>query len=238
MSIMESTAQNIPKTNYNLSTHILSNMMLYVISSNKAIRRSHLMNMKRLFDTYDPKAYEKDYEKKEMVSFIQKGLEARLHYNLTDPQMILYQIRGHITDTDSVDNYGQLNTSEIQWINQMVSNTIDQAFIFGDVDNMIDICTRLKTTSNISEKAKIVEEYKAQVVKSQNAFRQNKNEADEDEMFSLEDGVFETRIKETYDEVTSPSRKLVLGNQALNELFGGGLEEGRVYTVFGLPGVA
>ena len=55
-------------------------------------------------------------------------------------------------------------------------------------------------------------------------------------MFSLEEGIFETRVRETYDEVANPSRKLMMGNQALNELFGGGLEEGRVYTLFGLPG--
>lgn len=238
MSVMERTTQNIPKVDYNLSKHVLNMMMLYVISANKAIRRSHLMNLARLMSTYDPKAYEKDYEKKEMVEFIMKGLDARIHMNLTDPQTILYQIRGHITDVeaDRIDKYAELTTSEVQWLNQMVSNTIDQAFIFGDVDHMIDICTRFKTTTDITEKARIVDEYKEQVVKSQNEFRRNKNEADEDEMFSLESGVFETRIQETYAEVTNPSRKLMLGNQALNELFGGGLEEGRVYTIFGLPG--
>lgn len=221
---------------FNLSKHILSMMMLYVISGNKSIKRSHLMNMSRLINTYDPKAYEKDYEKTQMIDFIKRGIDARLNHNLTDPQLILYQIKGHITEDDSIDNYDELGTSDIQWLNQMVSNTIDQAYIFQDVDSMLDICTRFKTTSNISEKAKIVDEYKAQVTKSQNEFRRNKNEVEEDEMFSLEEGVFEHRIKETYDEVTSPSRKLMLGNQALNELFGGGLEEGRVYTLFGLPG--
>ena len=226
------------QVDYNLSKHILSMMMLYVLSKNKSIKRSHLINLSRLINSYDTKAYEKDYEKAQMIEFIRRGIEARLQFNLTDPQLILYQIKGHITDEDNIDDYDELGTSDIQWLNQMVSNTIDQAYIFQDVDSMIDICTRFKTTNNISEKAKIVEEYKAQVVKSQNEFRRNKNEVEEDEMFSLEEGIFEHRIKETYDEVTSPSRKLVLGNQALNELFGGGLEEGRVYTVFGLPGVA
>ena len=236
MALMESTTREIKLIDYNLSKHILSMMMLYVISSNKAIRRSHLMNMNILMTTYDPKAYEKDSEKVEMIDFIRKGLDARLNHNLTDPQLILYQIKGHITENDSVDNYGELNTSDIQWLNQMVSNTIDQAFVFQDIDNMIDICTRFKTTSNISEKSKIVEEYKNQVVRSQNVFRKNKNEVEEDEMFSLEEGTFENRIRETYNEITNPSRKLMMGNQALNELFGGGLEEGRVYTLFGLPG--
>lgn len=236
MSLMESTARQVNLVNYNLSKHILGMMMMYVISSNKSIRRSHLMNMMNLFNTYDPKAYESDNEKKEMIDFVKKGLDARLTHNLTDPQLILYQIKGHITDTDSIDNYEQLGTSDIQWLNQMVSNTIDQAFVYKDIDNMVNICTAFKTTSNPAERAKLVEEYKEQVTKSQNVFRKNKNEVEEDEMFSLEEGIFETRVRETYDEVANPSRKLMMGNQALNELFGGGLEEGRVYTLFGLPG--
>lgn len=236
MSLMESTARQVNLVNYNLSKHILGMMMMYVISSNKSIRRSHLMNMMNLFNTYDPKAYEGDNEKKEMIDFIKKGLDARLTHNLTDPQLILYQIKGHITDTDSIDNYEQLGTSDIQWLNQMVSNTIDQAFVYKDIDNMVNICTAFKTTSNPAERARLVEEYKEQVTKSQNVFRKNKNEVEEDEMFSLEEGIFETRVRETYDEVANPSRKLMMGNQALNELFGGGLEEGRVYTLFGLPG--
>ncbi len=236
MSLMESTARQVNLVNYNLSKHILGMMMMYVISANKSIRRSHLMNMMNLFKTYDPKAYEGDNEKKEMIDFIKKGLDARLTHNLTDPQLILYQIKGHITDTDSIDNYEQLGTSDIQWLNQMVSNTIDQAFVYKDIDNMVNICTAFKTTSNPAERAKLVEEYKEQVTKSQNVFRKNKNEVEEDEMFSLEEGIFETRVRETYDEVANPSRKLMMGNQALNELFGGGLEEGRVYTLFGLPG--
>ena len=219
---MESQVREIKLIDYNLSKHILSMMMLYVLSANKAIRRSHLMNLNTLISTYDPKAYEKDQDRVIMIDFIKKGVDARLNHNLTDPQLILYQIKGHITENDSVDNYGELGTSDIQWLNQMISNTIDQAFVYKDIDNMIDICTRFKTTTNISEKAKIVEQYKDQVTKSQNVFRKNKNEVEEDEMFSLEEGIFETRIKETYDEIANPSRKLLMGNQALNELFGGG----------------
>ena len=235
---MESTVKDIKLIDYNISKRILSMMMMYVLSSNKAIRRSHLMNMNTLISTYDPKAYSNDIERKDMIEFISKGLEARLQYNLTDPQLILYQIKGHITENDSADNYGELGASDILWLNKMVSDTIDQAFVYQDIDNMIDICTQFKTTANITERAALVERYKDQVTKSQNIFRKNKNEVEEDEMFSLEDDIFENRIRETYEEIANPSRKLMMGNQALNELFGGGLEEGRVYTVFGLPGVA
>ena len=236
MSLMESAVRNVEYVDYNLSKTILGYMMLYVLSDNRSIKRSHLVNMNNLLSTYNPKCYEKDQEASEMIEFIRRGLDARLEHNLTDPQLILYHIKRNISDADSVHNYETISTSTIQWLNQMVSSTLDQAYVFNDMDRMVDICTRFKTTNDLSEKAKLVEDYKEQVARSQNAFRKNKNEAEEDEMFSLEEGTFENSIRDTYNAVCNPSRKLLMGNQALNELFGGGLEEGRVYCLFGLPG--
>ena len=41
---------------------------------------------------------------------------------------------------------------------------------------------------------------------------------------------------DTYNTLNSPRRKLVTGMQGMNELLGGGFENGRCYVYFGLPG--
>ena len=41
---------------------------------------------------------------------------------------------------------------------------------------------------------------------------------------------------DTYNTLSSPRRKLVTGMQGMNELLGGGFENGRCYVYFGLPG--
>ena len=55
-------------------------------------------------------------------------------------------------------------------------------------------------------------------------------------MFSLRDGYFENIMYDTYNSLSSPRRKLITGMQGMNELIGGGFENGRCYVYFGLPG--
>ena len=227
---------DLQMTNYHISKTILQMFVLYILSGNKSIRRSHLMNLSTLINSYDPNGYKNDPEKQEMIGFVQRGLDARLNHNLSDPQLILFHINGNISDNDDISNYRELAASDIQWLNQMVSDTIAQAHIFHETDRMIDICTRFQTAAPGAEKARIAKEFETEVSEIQNTFRRNKNESAEDEIFSLQDDIFEERMRESYNELANPSRKLMLGNQALNELFGGGLEETRVYTLLGLPG--
>ena len=227
---------DLQMTDYHISKTILQMFTLYILSSNKSIRRSHLMNLSTLINSYDPNGYKNDPERLQMIGFIQRGLDARLNHNLNDPQLILYHINGSITDDDDISNYRELSASDIQWLNQMISDTINQAHIFHETDRMIEICTRFQTAAPGAEKAKIAKEFEAEVANIQNTFRKNKNESAEDEIFSLQPEIYEERMRESYSELANPSRKLSLGNQALNELFGGGLEETRVYTLLGLPG--
>lgn len=223
-------------TDYHLSKTILGMLTLYVLSSNKSVRRSHLMNLSTLINTYDPNSYKSDQEKVDMIEFIKRGLDARLNYNLTDPQLILYHINGNITDDDDISNYRELGSADIDWLNKMISETIKQAHVFHETDRMIDICTKFQMAKPGAEKADMAKIFEREVADVQNSFRRCKNESAEDEMFSLQPEIFEDRMRETYNELANPSRKLSLGNQALNELFGGGLEETRVYTLLGLPG--
>lgn len=228
--------RDLVPTDYHISKNIISMMVSYVLSGNKSIRRSHLMNLSTLINTYNPDAYKNDQEVVEMINFIKRGLEARLVYNLTDPQLILYQINGSITDDDDVSNYRELPSSDIDWLNKMVSETLNMAHVYQETEYMMDICTRFQNSRPGSDKATIAKEFQQEVNAIQNSFRRNKNESAEDVLFSLQPEIFEPVMRDSYNELTNPSRKLSLGNQALNELFGGGLEETRVYTILGLPG--
>ena len=240
-NVMETTLpqynyKELKLTDYRISKTILNMLMLYVISGNKSVRRSHLMNLSTLINTYDQNAYKNDPEAVEMINFIKRGLDARLNHNLNDPQLILFQINGSITDDDDISNYRQLSASDIQWLNQMISDTIAQAHIYHETQQMIDICTKFQLANPGADKKKAAKEFEEEVSAIQNSFRRNKNESAEDEIFSLQPEIFEERMRESYNELANPTRKLLLGNQALNELFGGGLEETRVYTILGLPG--
>ena len=228
------------KSNYvdlGVDLHSLDILCKMVLSKNKLIRRTQLMNIGKYIDILNPKAYINDPEKQERVNFIRKGVEARLGLNIDDPYMVMKHIDGGII-TDGIvdlDNYKDLNNDEANFMNNMISETLQYATFYQSADKMMDICTRLKT-GEYGSKGAIVEEYKNHVNDVQNEFRRARNDSHMDMVFSLREGNFEDCVIETYNRVANPKHKLSTGMQGMNELLGGGFESGRVYIYMGLPG--
>lgn len=209
-----------------------------IVSDNAALKRGHLVNIKNFITSLDPSCYKNDPEKEKRVSFILKGTEARLNKNLTDPYMILTHIYGGILDSTiiNLDEFKGLTTSEITWINSMISEALKYMHIESNIDDLMNICNKIKSAGFSNPKAELVEEFEGAINKIQNEFRRSKNESETDGIFSLRDGYFQNIMYDTYNTLSSPRRKLITGMQGLNELIGGGFENGRCYTFFGLPG--
>lgn len=232
-SIVKSSKQ----IDINLDVRTLDIMCKCIVSNNQSIRRGQLINMRNLIFLIKPENYQNDEEKSKRVSFIKKGIEARLVCNLTDPYMILSHINGGILDDSIVnlDEFTGLSSAEIQWINNMVSEALKFSHIYESVDPLLDICSRIKA-ADYGNKAAVVQEFESIINDIQNKFRRSKNENQTEAMFSLRDGYFEDMMYDTYNTLNSPRRKLVTGMQGMNELLGGGFENGRCYVYFGLPG--
>ena len=208
-----------------------------LVTENQGIRRGQLVNLRNLIYLIDPKNYENDSEKKERVIFIKKGIEARLDNNLSDPYMIMTYINGGILDTGfiNLEKFKGLSGAELNWLNNMVSETLKYSHVYNNVDTLMDICTKIKT-SEYGSKADLVHEFESAVNSIQNDLRRSKNEDKNDIIFSLREGYFEDSMYDTYNTLSSPRRKLVTGMQGMNDLLGGGFENGRCYVFFGLPG--
>ena len=221
----------------NLDARTLDIMCKSVVTDNQNIRRAQLINLRNLIYLIKPENYINDIEKSKRISFIKKGIEARLIANLTDPYMIITHIYGGILDTDVVNlnEFKGLTNAELAWMNNMVSEALKFSHVYSNVDSLIDICTRIKST-DYGSKAAIVAEFEKAINNIQNDFRRSKNEDQTEIMFSLRDGYFEDIMYDTYNTLSSPRRKLVTGMQGMNELLGGGFENGRCYVYFGLPG--
>ena len=220
-----------------LDLHSLEVFCKMIVSSNGSIRRNHLLNIGKLLNIISPEKYVNDPEKNKRINFIRKGIEARLGFNLVDPYMIMQHIDGGVISDDIIDleRYQDLNNSEIDFMNNMVSETLQYSTVYKSTDRMMDVCTRFKT-GEYGSKGAIVEEFKNVINEVQNEFRRSRNEDHTEMMFSLREGQFEDCVIETYNRAKNPRNKLITGMQGLNELLGGGLECGRIYTFFGLPG--
>lgn len=211
----------------------------YVLQTPALLRMEHLVNLRKMINIVDPCIYENDPEKLKRVQFIFKALEARLDHNINDQDLTLAYVNNNTTfDIDFIDRDKiDLSKDEISYGHEIVGQGLRYQFVYNNVDDILDICTRFKA-ADFAHKGEVVEELENIVDTMKNNFRRTRtNDNAIDMNFSLRDGVFENAITDTWNLITNPSRRLMTGMQGLNEMVGGGLECGRVYMLMGTSGV-
>ena len=222
-----------------IDTNTLGILCRYIISDSNLLRLSNISKLNRLISSIDPKTYNTDPDKLKRITFIKKGIDARLGYKLTDDQMIITHILSQLNfDPDFIDlENSKLNIDEIAWANEhIIENSNKFGFIFGSADKFLDICTRIKS-SDYSHRGDLATEFEDLIDITKNEFRKANTDHNAADMeFSLAPGEFESTVSEIYDIVTSPSRRLVCGLQGLNIMTGGGFESERIYMFLGITG--
>lgn len=209
-------------------------MCSYIISENRSIHRGNIINMRNLFLIINMDNYANDVERLSRIDFINRGIEARLQYNLTTTDMIFSHICGGLGCT--IENtFKQLNNSEIEWVSSTISETLKYSIIYNDVDQGLALFTKFKAT-DYKDRGAVVKEIEQWVNNMQVKFRRARADNSQDMTFSLTGENYVQSMLETYKQLSSPSNRLIFGSQALNALTGGGVEASRVYTLLGLPG--
>ena len=227
-------SDNYQKISINLDIVALQLFCNFVVSENKNIHKSNIINLSQLINNLDMSQYENDNEKLSKIDFIKKGIEARLVYNLNKKKLILMHINGGLLSDDNNNSIEEVDNDEIVWINKIVSDALKYGTIYSEVDKLEELCNKFKS-ADYSSKSKILNDVKNAISDIQNKFRQSDANASSDLYFSLADDKFDECIREVYNTVTSPSNKLITGLTGINELLGGGFESKRVYALFGLP---
>ena len=227
-------SDNYQKISINLDIVALQLFCNFIVSENKNIHKSNIINLSQLINNLDMSQYENDNEKLSKIDFIKKGIEARLVYNLNKKKLILMHINGGLLSDDNNTNIEEVDNDEIVWINRIVSDALKYGTIYSEVDKLEELCNKFKS-ADYSSKSKILNDVKNAISDIQNKFRQSDANASSDLYFSLADDKFDECIREVYNTVTSPSNKLITGLTGINELLGGGFESKRVYALFGLP---
>ena len=222
--------------NFDLSS--LNLMCTYVLSENRNIKRGQYINLRNLMELLDMDKYINDQERYKRIIFIKKALEGRLVKGLNDPRAIVKYVNGGLLDSDIIDinNFTGMSNSEIDWINETVSNTLSSSFLYENAQDGIDILTRF-LAAEAKDISSTFLEAKEWIRDMNNQFRKNEVSISSDRMFSLKPENFTDMIRDTYSEVTSSYRYLVTGMQGFNQLIGGGFENTRCYLLLGLTGI-
>ena len=199
----------------------------------------HLVNLRKLLLMIDVSTYENDPDKIKRINFINKALEARLDFNLTDLDLILNHINGGIQfDVEFIDYENLLmDKANVLYCHKMVEDLLKFAFFYNYKDDFLQLLTEFNA-ADISRRTPIIASCEKLIDGIKNDFRKAHIEDNlNDVTFSLEDGTFESAITDTYNLITNPSRRLITGMQGFNEMVGGGFESGRVYMLLGVAGV-
>lgn len=217
--------------------HSLNLMCAYVLSENRNIRRGHYINLRNVMDMLDMSKYANDPEKLKRITFIKRGLEAKIVKGLSNPIAIVKYINGGIIDDDIIDmeNFTDLSNPEMEWINETISNTLSSTFIYDSAQRMIELYTQFLTadSTRISE---LSAQIQAENFDLCNKFRQARRDSSLEKTFSLRPDLFDNSIREIHEEITSSYRYLCTGMQGFNKLIGGGFENTRLYLLLGITG--
>lgn len=212
-------------------------MCSFVLSENRNIKRIQYINLRNLIAMLDLEMYINDQEAYKRIMFIRKGLEARLIKDLSNPVTIIKYINGGIMDDDIIDihTFVSLSNSEIEWLNETISNSLNYSFIYMDADRAIELFTKFKAADYRSVSG-IVEEIEEFVAQLNTKFRKAKVAKATDQVFSLRDESFRNIVSEICTELNNQYRKLQTGMQGINKLIGGGFENTRAYLFIGMTG--
>lgn len=222
--------------NVNLNT--LDTLCKYIITDPDILRLNYVVALKNFINGLDMSQYENDIEKMQRITFIKRGIDARLNYNLTDRNLVISHIlTGLNFRPNFIDISKDLTIDNLEWIKNMIQQTTKYGFMDYYTDQFLSICTEFKTT-NYDMRGDVVERFESLLDRVKNEFRKaNVDSSLLDMEFSLKAGKFEEQISEIYKVVTNPSRRLRCGMQGLNEMLGGGFEAGRTYIYLGITGV-
>ena len=225
--------------NINLDIQTLNIFCKYILQDTRVLRMEHLVNMRKLLNLVDKSTYENDPDKVKRINFIYKALEARLDYNLTDIELVLNHINGGIQFEIEFLDYDNIlmDKANVQYCHKMVEDLLKYAFFFKYKDSLLKLITEFDAT-DISKRTPIILKCENLINGLKNDFRKAHIEDNlNDVTFSLDEGVFESAITDTYNLTINPSRRLITGMQGFNELIGGGFESGRVYMLLGVAGI-
>lgn len=223
------------KSDAEFSVFMLDTMCRYAVSANKNIRKSQLVSLQKLFEMLDiERNFANDEQKMKRIDFINRALDARLNYGLTDRNMILSHVLGPSVDPES---YGldDVDNDTLNWVNDTVSEALKDSYICGDIGHLMGVLTEFKQTE-YKDRGPVLKRVEQAIIDMNNKFRTARVERNSETMFSLRSGVFEDCVKDYHEQFMNPANKLVTGMQGLNEMLAGGFESGRTYMLFGLPG--
>ena len=228
-----------PHILYNFDYNTLSLFVAFVLCDSKEIKRNDFIRLKDLVSLMDRSVFKSDPKREKLIEMIDKGLEARIDKRLNNKQLILSYMKGGLlesTEEEGLEEFSNLTKSEIDYVNQSISNALNCAVMQNEMQELKRLTTEYDM-GDYSSKAAMANSVEDCVSRLHSNFRRNRPEEDDGNSFSFDKATIKDRIFELYDKLTEPGRFLRSQMQGLNLMLGGGLETTRFYLLLGISGI-
>lgn len=201
-----------------------------------------------LLKTMNLKKYEDPnyYDLRIRIKLLCNALDARLSdYSEVDPNLMIMRICGNLEEeeieilelnkrSDRIQYLRPLSESTISYLINLIIDMRSCSPVLRNMYKLMNALQKISNdgTMNLQKNCSAFAELAYNVC---NEFQEVQNAKKTDNLLILNRDHIED-CKTIQRELTAPSRYLISGNQAINDLVGGGFEQARTYSVFALPG--
>ena len=211
----------------------------YVLSDNGFIHRNGLTNLKNLLEQIDPNlSLDNSQSLIDRYNLCMDVLHSRLDKNLSRKELIIADIQGLLNNKYkdlSIENFRELNANEVSWIeSDILPKYLNAALINNSIYDLQELCS-MYAVSNPDQMPDRIDKIYDKIDEIYVKKRRNEIDADtEDSLFQL--SKYENTVTQIWNTQKSGGYRLRTGIKCLNKILNGGLEEGRVYCLFGPSG--
>lgn len=197
-------------------------------------------NVSKLFNSFLPESYTNDYEKEYRCFLAKKLASIILENNIEDKDDLLNFISfdgKYSNDCDALLNNifnEELSESDTALIDKQVSQQLRFGIIGNNAESLADLITNYQT-DNYDDLDNFMKTFSDSVDSLEKDLRlANESIEERKNDVNLSDNSFIESLRGIINNDRNPGSKIKTGIQALNEIFSGGLERGRVYLALGL----
>lgn len=237
-------SKNKGKVKIFLSLNVLDQLILYSMSSNSLVTKKSLINLKRLIDIMDEEIYNEDVTLMGKFIFLREILILQIDKKIVNYQLVkehMETFESPYLDSEAIEDTfymieatEDMSNEEVEYLAEIVQDRLLYSHFFKEADNLESALNELRTTQGsfrgVNER---LEEVISTVYKAMKSSKVTNKFAAEDFALGSEDA--EHSFEEAIEELNKPSNHIKMGSKWLNDMFGGGLENGRCYLFFGLP---
>jgi DnaB-like helicase C terminal domain len=240
---MKNKKQGLEVIELSINIDMLDSLIQYSLSDNQLINKKALINLRKLVDALDMSEYRDDVRRNIRVEMLQKLLEGQLDNNIYKDVMLkdfcMKELPHYSKDLkelfDSEYYETPLSNDEVLFVNDFVEQNLQYSYLHkhaGDLENAIQQL-KLSDSYNLKNMNRIFENLVDALHRDIKSAKSISQYASMD--FNIGGNNADMVVRSTIEELNKPNNHMQLGIKQLNKMLDGGLENGRVYLIFGLP---